>query len=114
MMTGWIFQGGHPIVTTETTPHGLKVSQHHFTLDPGAADDRQWAVPLRVAGRGSEHNVLLATESLTLTGVVDPVITANSSGSGFFRSRIDPLLIDRITATGLSGRKPGRTPYHRR
>ncbi len=106
MMTGWIFQGGHPLVTTETTPHGLKVSQHHFTLDPEAADDRRWAVPLRVAGRGAEHDVLLEGGSLTLTGVVDPVITANSTGSGFFRSRIDPLLIDRIAATGLSGRSP--------
>ena len=53
IMDGWIHQGGYPAVTATPTDHGLRVSQHHFTLDPERADERSWVVPLRlrVSGR---------------------------------------------------------------
>ena len=52
IMDGWIYQGGYPAVSAAVTPHGVEVSQRHFTLDPGRADERIWSVPLRIRPRG--------------------------------------------------------------
>ena len=108
MMTGWIFQGGHPLISTEPTPHGERITQRHFTLDPQAADDRLWAVPIRLTTSTTEHNLLLRDASLTLTGVTESVLSPNGTGSGFFRSQIDPSLIDQVVTSGLAGRSPAQ------
>ncbi|MEM9468457.1 MAG: M1 family metallopeptidase, partial [Actinomycetota bacterium] len=70
LMHEWIYQGGHPIITSEATPHGVRVTQHHFTLDPDAADGRTWSVPLRLRdAEGASTTVLLDEASMLLTGV---------------------------------------------
>ncbi len=48
IMDGWIHQGGYPAVAAAATDHGLRLSQRHFTLDPQQADQRSWAVPVRL------------------------------------------------------------------
>ena len=52
LMHDWIYQGGHPIITATATPHGLRVEQRAFTLDPNVADDRTWSVPLVIRATG--------------------------------------------------------------
>jgi aminopeptidase N len=88
IMDGWIFQGGYPVIDAEHTPHGIRLRQRHFTLDPTAADDRMWAVPLglRLDHKGSidEHRVLLDTRSVLVTAP-GKLVTANADAAGFFR-----------------------------
>ncbi len=89
VMQSWIFQGGHPLVSLESTPHGVEIRQRHFTLDPDAADDRLWRVPLRIktvdpSGSIRTRSVLLDGPRLLLTDG-DRVLSANAQGSGFYR-----------------------------
>ena len=103
LMHEWIYQGGHPIITATSTPHGVRVSQHHFTLDPDAADGRHWSVPLRVrAADGTTTTVLLDEPSMMLTGVDELPATLNAGSSGFFRTAIDTPTIDALTGGGLA------------
>ena len=98
LMHEWIHQGGHPIVSATRTPHGVRISQRHFTLDPHAADDRIWAIPLRIRQTdGSATTVLLDGPSQLLTGVHDLPETLNAGSCGFFRSAIDGPTIDALT-----------------
>ncbi len=89
MMQCWIYQGGHPVVTTTPGSHGLKVSQQHFTLDRSAAQDRLWSVPLHVRTDSESHQLLLTEPTTYLTGVTGAVRSLNDDGFGFFRSIID-------------------------
>ncbi|NCG24914.1 MAG: M1 family peptidase [Actinobacteria bacterium] len=89
MMDGWIYQGGHPVINVEDTPHGVRVAQSHFTLDPNGADDRIWSVPLAIAHSEGTTRVLLTESETVLTGIGDPK-TANAGGAGFFRTQLTP------------------------
>ncbi len=89
LMDPWIYQGGHPLVDAQLSTHGLRISQRHFTLNPDAADDRRWVIPLRVNVDGIEQTYLLSDESMTLTGVHQLPDTLNAGGTGFFRSAIN-------------------------
>ncbi len=48
IMDAWIHSGGYPQVAATPTPHGLRISQRHFTLDPQAVTQQRWRVPLRI------------------------------------------------------------------
>jgi puromycin-sensitive aminopeptidase len=89
MMNGWIYQGGHPVIEVEDTPHGVRVAQSQFTLDPEAADDRMWSVPLAIAHGEGTTRVLLDGNETVLTGISEPK-TANAGGAGFFRTKLSP------------------------
>jgi puromycin-sensitive aminopeptidase len=106
MMNGWIHQGGHPVVEVDETPHGIRLSQRHFTLDPGAAETKRWAVPvgLRLEHDGEvvEHRVVLDGDPLVLTAP-GHLITANADASGFYRVAHGPTSREAIAANG-----PGR------
>ena len=107
LMHEWIYQGGHPIISTETTPHGIRVSQQHFTLDPDAADDRRWSVPLRLReSSGATSVVLLREPSMLLTGFDAVPEAVNAGSSGFFRTAIDTPTIDTLVAGGLAQQTP--------
>ncbi|GJM37799.1 MAG: aminopeptidase [Acidimicrobiales bacterium] len=88
LMDGWIYQGGYPVIEATPTPHGIELRQRQFTLDPTAADDRSWVVPVGVrvvdGGAVADHRVLLDRESMLLT-VSGDLVTANADGSGFYR-----------------------------
>ena len=107
LMHEWIYQGGYPIVTVESTPHGTRFSQQHFTLDPEASDDRRWSVPLRVRdAAGATTTVLLDDAAMTLTGVEMLPVTVNAGASGFFRTRIDRAAIDALADGALAEQTP--------
>ena len=88
LMHAWIFQGGHPVVTATPTPHGLRLEQHHFTLDPAVADDRIWSIPLVIRHRGGTTSVLLDQRSMLLTGITGAPLTVSEGASGFLRTAI--------------------------
>ncbi len=89
MMDGWIYQGGHPVIDVEDTPHGVRVAQSQFTLDPDVADGRTWSVPLAIAHDEGTTRILLTGEEAVLTGISEPK-TANAGGAGFFRTQLAP------------------------
>jgi len=104
IMQSWIFQGGYPLVSAQQTPHGLKLSQTHFTLDSEAAKDRRWSIPLRIRLEG-EHgpsikNVLLDEESVQLTGPGYRLLSANAESAGFYRVRLPAEMLERLCSTG--------------
>jgi aminopeptidase N len=49
-MNPWLEKSGYPLVTVEQTQHDtastIKISQHHFLIDPSKEDGRLWPVPL--------------------------------------------------------------------
>ncbi|MFQ5558068.1 MAG: M1 family aminopeptidase, partial [Acidimicrobiales bacterium] len=107
MMDGWINQGGHPVITAEPGGDGVTIGQHHFTLDPAAADGRTWVVPVGLGVReGSEHResrVLLETRTQTVEGAVDEVVSATLGAAGFYRVMPAAATIDSVASDG-----PGR------
>ncbi len=90
IMGSWIHQGGHPAVSARAGPHGLEVSQQHFTLDPSRRDDRLWTLPMRLRVRsasGVERDLkfLLDGPEGTIDTAGDEVVTLNSGAAGFYR-----------------------------
>ena len=106
VMEGWINQGGHPLVRARAGEHGMTLTQRHFALDPDRADDRLWAVPLRLRtrcdGAEREHRVLLDAESRTLTIPPGAVVTANGGADGFFRTDPGPEALAEVAAEGAA------------
>jgi len=107
IMKSWIFQGGHPLVRVEGNTHGVRLVQNHFTLDPKAADDRSWAIPLRIRmeqeGGVAIKSVLLDQESVQLTGPSQRILTANAGSAGFYRVQLPAAVIERVCSTGGKG-----------
>ena len=109
IMDGWIHQGGFPAVSVRTAEHGMEAVQRHFTLDADRADDRLWAVPLRLRvrspdGAERELRMLLDRPRRTLTAAAAEVVTVNSGASGFYRGEPDPETLAAVTACGPGGR----------
>jgi puromycin-sensitive aminopeptidase len=106
LMDDWIFQGGHPVITARADEHGLVVEQQHFTLDAAAADDRRWAVPMRIRteadGGSTEHKILLDRQRRVYTGVVGDLVTANVDGAGFYRVVPDAAMLEHLRRHGPS------------
>lgn len=107
IMEGWILQGGHPVIEIEPSPDGTTIRQRQFTFAPEAADDRRWAVPLRlrIEDQAEETRLLLDEPSITLPDAMQ-VVTANADASGFYRVRPDRATLDRIVARGPDGLEP--------
>ena len=109
IMEGWIYQGGYPAVSATTGEHGLEVSQRHFTLQPARADQRGWAVPMRMRvrepeGGERELRLLLDRPSLTLTIAAVETVTLNSSASGFYRGDPDARALATVAGAGPGAR----------
>ena len=106
LMHDWIYQGGHPIITATATPHGLRVEQRAFTLDPNVADDRTWSVPLVIRHDGEITSALLTERSMLLTGITGTPTTVNAGAAGFFRTAIDEAILTELEANGPGDRTP--------
>ena len=109
IMDGWIHQGGYPAVAATAGDHGLRVAQRHFTLDPERADERSWAVPLRLrirppAGDRDELRFLLEGSPRILTGAAGDPVTANSGASGFYRDDPGPEALAAVASEGPGDR----------
>ena len=112
IMDGWIYQGGYPAVSAAVTPHGVEVSQRHFTLDPGRADERIWSVPLRIrlgnsaggADGAEELRMLLDGPRRILTAAAARPLTLNSGASGFYRDDLSAEVLAAVAASGPDGR----------
>ena len=89
IMDAWIFRGGHPLVTVETTGSGRSLGQSRFSYDPGD-DGPGWPVPVvlsaSVGGAITDHRILL--EQPTTVDLDGPPtwVQPNRGGNGFYRS----------------------------
>jgi len=90
MMDTWVFQGGHPVVTVDPTPDGVRLTQSAFRLlgepsDPQGAIGSCWHVPIVVRDRaGIESRVLMTQGQQTVQASSLPVIV-NAGGLGVYR-----------------------------
>ncbi len=90
MMDSWIYQSGFPLIELEDTPHGLTISQRHFTLNRSAAEPKTWAIPLIIkqglSDETYEQRLLLNQQQVTVTNCsLEDVLTVNAAG--FYRVR---------------------------
>ena len=106
-MDSWIFQGGYPLVTVESSGEAdegtaINVRQQRFRYLSGQGDTERWSVPVLVrAGVDGkvEHARMLLTEAeatITLPGKADWVVV-NDGGWGFFRTAYSSELLHRLT-----------------
>jgi puromycin-sensitive aminopeptidase len=112
MMDSWIFQGGHPVVSSAAGPDGeITISQRRFRYLAGSegADGVHdaspvWTVPIRIRSTAGETRALADPHaSVDLAG---SPITLNVDGSGFYRTRLTDQHLERIAADGPSGLAP--------
>ncbi len=105
-MDSWIFQGGYPVVTVDTTEAGgVELNQRRFRYLPGPDDgDARWQVPVllraSVDGKVGTRKLLLAEGVATIEfgdSKVDWVVV-NAGGSGFYRTRYSAELLRQLTA----------------
>ncbi|HVM08974.1 MAG TPA: M1 family metallopeptidase [Acidimicrobiales bacterium] len=105
-MDSWIFQGGYPVVSVDTTDDGtgIVLSQRRFRYLPTADDaEARWQVPIllraSVNGAPEERRLLLTDASTTidLGGKVDWIVV-NAGGSGFYRTSYSSSLLERLTS----------------
>ncbi len=105
-MDSWIFQGGYPVVTVDTTEDGsLEPNQRRFRYLPSPDDgDVRWQVPVlmraSVDGAVGTRKFLLSDGSATIDFGPNKVdwVVVNAGGSGFYRTRYSPELLRRLTA----------------
>ncbi len=105
LMDSWIFQGGHPVITTEPAPDGasLTLRQHQFRYLDDGDPKAQWQVPVLVRANGTQQRVLLTDEEATadLGGKVDAAVV-NDGGWGFYRVQYPLERLPALVASGLS------------
>ena len=122
LMDGWIFRSGYPLITVSVDRSGhLALAQQRFTylsaVEAGATDDgihaerdQLWHVPIQLKitanGISQTQRVLLREREMQV-----PVpagfqsVLVNEEGHGFYRSRYQADLMDRLLAApqGLAG-----------
>jgi puromycin-sensitive aminopeptidase len=106
-MDSWIFQGGYPVITVDSTDDGsgIEIAQRRFRYlgTPDDADAR-WQVPIilraSVDGQVATRKLLLSDAAATIAFGDSKVdwIVVNAGGSGFYRTRYSPELLRRLTA----------------
>ena len=92
IMDTWIFQGGYPRLTVETTGDGYRISQEQFRfLGEG---DRTWQVPVLYRSAEGEGKVVVGDDPVTIEAGDDLVV--NSGGEGFYRVNYEGDLLGGI------------------
>ncbi|HBL07710.1 MAG TPA: peptidase, partial [Acidimicrobiaceae bacterium] len=85
LMHGWIFRGGHPVVTGAVHDGVLTLVQRPFRYD-GVDDGTGWTVPVRIRTSSGLHKVLLPPEATVAVPIEGDLLTLNADASGFYRS----------------------------
>ena len=114
MMDGWIWQGGHPIVSADVRNGHVELHQRRFLFDPHAAGGPDhdhggdgdvtvtWDIPV-VLPDGSR--VLLGPDPLRVPDRGHPYLL-NPGAHGFYRSEYGPALRSRLAGPALASCTP--------
>jgi len=98
MMNTWVFQGGHPLVSVEALPDGVRLTQSPFRLlneedDPIGAIGSLWHVPVALRSLADGERRMLLDQPEAPVEVGPAPIVVNAHGDGVFRTRYaQPLL----------------------
>ncbi len=97
IMDEWIFRGGHPVVTVESTADGLRIGQRRAGFLPETGDDPPWPTPLVVSAsthppRGAPRRLLLEDHLDVELGSPAGLVQANVGGNGFYRVELTQQL----------------------
>ncbi len=98
MMNTWILQGGHPLVSVDALPSGVRLSQTPFRFlgeetDPIGEIGTSWLIP--VVSReldGHEHRTVLGQQDHVINADRGPIIV-NAGGIGVYRTRYSPQVL---------------------
>jgi puromycin-sensitive aminopeptidase len=99
----WVYQPGFPQIDVSRVDGGVRLAQRRYLVTPDETDRTRWKVPLQlrgvVGGVPFEQEVLLDDDEVVvpLDGEVGWLV-ANGGGRGFFHTRYDRDLGDRLRA----------------
>lgn len=102
MMDTWVFQGGHPLVSVDPLPDGIRLAQTPFRLlaaedDPIGAIGSLWHVPIALRSLvDGERRVLLDQPEMSAEIGPAPVVV-NAHGEGVFRTRYAQQLLAQLS-----------------
>ncbi|MBS3083644.1 M1 family metallopeptidase [Candidatus Pacearchaeota archaeon] len=91
LMKYWISQPGHPLVSIEKTPSGLKISQERCNKKT----DQVWPIPLSICTENICHNKLLEKKEETYN-IKENYIKANHEQLGFYRTKYSKELLKNL------------------
>ena len=101
VMNTWILQGGHPLVSVDALPDGVRLSQDPFRFlgeetDPIGEIGANWMVPIVTRELdGQQQRVLLGQQYQVVTATAEPVIV-NAGGIGPYRTRYSQQLLPKV------------------
>lgn len=106
IMSSWITQPGHPIVSVSLSDGKLRLKQRRFFSAPAApASDQTWFVPLVIRYEDDagvhEKRVLLQERDATVpfeTNGEVKWLDANADAIGFYRQDLDDALMPKLVA----------------
>lgn len=100
----WIERPGHPVVSARLTPEGLHLSQKRFGYR-GSTEEAPWPIPMVIEIDGKVERILFDTKERVVPLPASATVHLNHEALGFYRSRYDPTLYDRL-AQGFDRRAP--------
>ena len=101
IMSTWIYQGGHPVVTATAADRGIRLTQQPYayagSVGSTETDDRSWLIPVRI--RAEIDGSIVDVKELVGPNGIDVDLpgpptwaSVNAFGDGFYRSRYDETL----------------------
>ncbi len=101
MMQTWINQGGHPLVSVDPLPDGVRLAQAPFRLlgeesDPLGEIGRAWHIPLMARTLNGEEQQALMTQSEHALKLGPAPVVVNAHGWGIYRTRYSQQLLVQI------------------
>jgi puromycin-sensitive aminopeptidase len=99
MMDTWIFQGGHPQISVDQLPDGIRLTQSPFRLlaredDPIGSIGASWHVPVIARTLDNDERKLLLNQPETALTTSSWPVVVNAHGWGVYRVRYSqPLLV---------------------
>jgi tricorn protease interacting factor F2/3 len=91
----WLDRPGLPLVSATLKGSTVALEQHRFSYH-GVGDSEPWPIPMLVDVNGTVRRVRFDGRTLELPVPADATVHLNSDASGFYRTRYDPALYERL------------------
>jgi puromycin-sensitive aminopeptidase len=101
ILNTWVFQGGHPMISVEPLPDGVRLAQSPFRLlagedDPIGAIGSLWYVPIAVRSLADGERTILLDQPETSLDLGPAPVVVNAHGEGVFRTRYAQSLLAQL------------------
>ena len=102
VMQEWIYDPGFPLVEASLDGDQVLLDQRRFSLSPatdeGNGDGGEWKIPVTVEAGDETTNVLMVPHGAIPLSDVTARVIVDPEGHGFFRTRYEGPLADRLAA----------------